>query len=167
MAKELVFCPTWTAGRRGYAARIRELFQAQLEKSGLRLTRQRELILDSLLKAERHVSLEDLYRELKPRGIGRATIFRMLRLLEESRLVERVTPADGAPRFEVKSERPHHDHLICVECGGITEVRWPEVERIQDRACRKIGFSIAWHRHEVFGRCRSCAGRPVARGPKI
>ncbi len=156
-AHELVYFPSWTAGRQGYAARMREVFQGQLEQRGLRLTGQRALILDALLTAERHLSLEDLYRELKPKGIGRATIFRMLKLLEDCRLVERVTPPDGAPRFEVKSERPHHDHLICVECGGITEVRWPEVEKIQERVCRQEGFQVSWHRHEVFGRCGECA----------
>jgi Fur family transcriptional regulator, ferric uptake regulator len=80
----------------------------------------------------------------------------MLKLLEECGLVDRVTPKDGNPRFELKGERPHHDHLICVECGGITEVRWPEVERIQEKTCRQMGFEILYHRHEVFGRCPRC-----------
>ena len=153
---ELIFFPTWTAGRRGYCERVHELFAEQLQKNGLRLTRQRQRILEVLLEAERHLSLEEMYQTLKGKGIGRVTIFRMLKLLEESGLVARVTPQDGTPRFELKGERPHHDHLICVDCGVITEVRWPEVERIQERTCRQLNFAILYHRHEVFGRCKKC-----------
>jgi Fur family ferric uptake transcriptional regulator len=153
---ELVYFPTWTAGRQGYAQRVRELFEEHLAKHGLRVTRQRERILEALLEADRHLTLEDLYAQLKGKGIGRVTIFRMLKMLEECGLVDRVTPRDGNPRFEIQSERPHHDHLICVQCGSITEVRWPEVEKIQEKTCRQLGFEINFHRHEVFGKCAKC-----------
>ena len=53
--------------------------------------------------------------------------------------------------------RPHHDHLICITCGRIQEVRWPALEKIQNDACRKAGFAPKWHRHEVFGLCKDCA----------
>jgi Fur family transcriptional regulator, ferric uptake regulator len=153
---ELVFFPTWTAGRQGYAQRVRELFEEELQKKGLRLTKQRERILETLLGAERHLSQEEMYQALKGKGIGRVTVFRMLKLLEDCGLVDRVNTRDGHPRYELKGERPHHDHLICLDCGAITEVRWPQVEKIQDKACKELGFEIVYHRHEVFGRCRLC-----------
>src|SRR6185437_15197138 len=156
MTRELVFFPSWTAGRQGYAERIREVFQQYLSQQGLRLTTQREQIVDYLLHVENHVTQHDVYQALKGKGIGKVTVFRTLKMLEECRLVERVTSPMGQPKFEIKHERPHHDHLICIECGLIREVQWPEVERIQEKTCRSLRFSPLWHRHEIFGRCESC-----------
>ena len=158
--KELVFFPSWTAGRRGYAARIREVFQEYLTHQNLRFTTQRETILDYLLKAENHVTQNEVYQALRGKGIGKVTVFRTLKMLEECRLAERVTsPRGGLPKYEIKHERPHHDHLICMECGAIREVQWPGVERIQEKTCKALHFSPVWHRHEIFGRCSDCEAR--------
>ncbi|HVO32488.1 MAG TPA: Fur family transcriptional regulator [Elusimicrobiota bacterium] len=159
MTKELVFFPSWTAGRHGYATRIREVFQKYLAEHGLRLTHQRQKIVDYLLAAEDHVTQSDVYRALKDGGIGKVTVFRTLKMLEECQLVERVTPPKGLPKFEIKHERPHHDHLVCVECGRIREVRWPAVERIQEKTCKALRFAPLWHRHEIFGLCQDCRNR--------
>jgi len=160
-SKELVFFPSWTAGREGYAERIREVFRKYLSEQGLRLTHQRELIVDLLLKADRHVSQSDVYQALKGRGLGKVTVFRTLKMLEECGLVERVTSPQGSAKFEIKYERPHHDHLVCVECGVIREVQWPDVEKIQEKTCRTLGFTPLWHRHEIFGRCEACQDKRV------
>lgn len=159
---ELTCFPAWIAGRPGYAEHLRQAFREYLENHGLRLTRQRERILERLLQADRHLGLEEIHRSVRKYGIGRATVFRTLRMLEESRLVDRVTGSGGTSRFEVKLERPHHDHLICVECGGIQEVRWPELEKIQEKTCKRMGFAPSWHRHEIFGRCKRCAGTKIS-----
>jgi len=159
MSHELVFFPSWAAGREGYAARIREVFQQFLSQQGLRLTKQREVILDYLLNADHHVTQGEVYQALKHRGIGKVTVFRTLKTLEQCRLAERVSSPDGTPKFEIKHERPHHDHLICVECGAVREVQWPAVERIQEKTCRTLHFKPHWHRHEIFGRCQSCQSR--------
>lgn len=158
---ELTVFPTWTAGRPGYAQRIREAFQEHLENNDLRLTGQRERILEFLLSADRHLSLNEIYSALKKHGIGRVTVFRTLKMLEEAKLVDHVTTPKGGSLFEMKLERPHHDHLICVNCGKIQEVRWPDLEKIQERVCKTLGFKVAWHRHEVFGRCSECRDREV------
>ena len=154
---ELEFFPNRGAGRSAYAARIRTIFEDHLSKKKLRLTSQRRKILDYLLKSQRHVELEEIYQALRKEGIGRATVFRTIKLLEECGLVDHVTASDGASRFEVKIERPHHDHLLCVQCGKVQEVRWPELEEIQERTCRRLGFVPTWHRHEIFGLCQRCA----------
>src|SRR5688572_31592777 len=93
--EELIFFPTWTAGRKGYTERIRSVFSEYLASHGLRLTRQRLRILDFLLEANRHVSVEDIYQSLKKHGLGRATVFRTLKMLEECRLASHVTEAGG------------------------------------------------------------------------
>lgn len=159
-SNELVFFPAWTADRKGYTKRVHALFAAHLAKNGLRLTGQRKRILNFLLQTDRHISQEDIYAALRRFGMGRATVFRTLKMLQESKLVDHVVGSSGAPRFEVNLERPHHDHLICIVCGRIQEIRWPKLEAIQEQACRKIGFIAKWHRHEVFGRCKDCAETP-------
>ena len=155
--KDLVFFPTWMAGRKGYAERIRQVFEDYLKRKEMFFTSQRRQILDLLLEAERHLSQEEIYQALKPKGIGRVTVFRALKTLEDCGLIERVSDKDGKAYYEMKLERPHHDHLICVGCGSISEVRWPDLERIQNKACKNLGFVVEFHRHEVFGRCAECA----------
>jgi Fur family ferric uptake transcriptional regulator len=158
--RELVYFPHHVGDdRKSYVKRIYAMFTAHLAKNGLRLTNQRRRILDYFLQSDRHLSQEEIYGALRKFGLGRATVFRTLRMLEEAKLVNHVIGSTGTPRFEVNIERPHHDHLICVECGRIQEVRWPKLETIQEQTCRKIGFIPKWHRHEVFGRCRDCARR--------
>jgi Fur family ferric uptake transcriptional regulator len=156
---ELEYFPSWVAGRPGYANRIRELFQEYHQAKGMRMTQQRSLILDFLLKANHHVGMEEIYLALKPKGVGRVTVFRALKTLEECKLVDRVTSLDGKPKYEVKYERPHHDHLICIECGAIREIQWPQIEKIQEKTCKKLGFLPVFHRHEIFGRCKACQER--------
>lgn len=157
---ELIYFPNWTAGREGYAERVRGVFQDYLKTHELFLTPQRAAILNELLKADRHLTQDEIYSVVCSRGIGKATVFRTIKMLEEAHLVERVTDSQGEARFEVKMDRPHHDHLICLECNRITEIQWPDVERTQERVCKELGFEISFHRHELFGRCKECrAGR--------
>src|SRR5690348_8737673 len=101
---ELEYFPTWVAGRPGYADRIRQLFQEFHQKKGMRMTQQRSRILDYLLATNHHVSMDEIYRALKGKGVGKVTVFRALKMLEESELVDRVTLSDGKARFEVKYE---------------------------------------------------------------
>lgn len=155
-AEELQYFPTWMAGRHGYADRIRHMFQEYHHEKGLRMTQQRSQILEFLLQAKRHVGLDDIYQALKGQGVGKVTVFRALKMLEEAKLIDRVTTMDGRARYEVNFERPHHDHLICVECGTIREIQWPQVEKIQEKTCRSLGFQPIFHRHEIFGRCQNC-----------
>jgi len=141
----------------GFAERVTRAFAEHLADNGLRLTDQRRAILELLLRSERHLSQEEIYRALRGKGIGRATVFRTLKTLQDCGLAAPVVGRDEVPRFEINRGRPHHDHLICVACGHIREVRWPRLEKIQEAACRRLGFTPRWHRHEVFGLCRACA----------
>lgn len=137
---------------------VRRQFQDYLLTRGLKLTHQREEVLRCLMAAEKHLSLEDVYTLTKRRDptIGRATVFRTLRLMQEGGLVAEVGSADNRARFELKADRPHHDHMICVECGRIEEFESPMMERFQDEAVKRHNFAALWHRHEIFGRCAIC-----------
>ena len=156
MKKELLFFPSWTAGRKGYAERVRQVFQEYLKNKELFSTPQRFAVLDLLLNTDQHLSEDEIYKTLKSKGIGKITVFRTLKVLLECGLAEEVTDPQGKPRYEIKMDRPHHDHLICLKCGEITEIQWPEVEKIQEKISKKMGFSISYHRHELFGTCKDC-----------
>ena len=156
---ELIYFPKWMAGRHGYADRIRQLFEKYHHDKGMRMTPQRELILNYLLDAHHHVGMDEIYKALRPSGIGKVTVFRALKMLEEAKLIDRVMLSDGKPRYEVNYERPHHDHLICIECGGIQEIQWPQIEKIQDKTCKDLNFLPLFHRHEIFGRCKTCQAK--------
>ena len=143
---------------RQWLASILQTFQEHLGRHGLKLTRQREEILRCLMTAERHLGIDELYTTLKKQdpSIGRATIFRTMKLLQECGLVAEVGSINGGAKFELKADRPHHDHMICVECGRIIEFQSPMMERFQDGAIRRHGFVALWHRHEIYGRCKDC-----------
>lgn len=133
-------------------------FRQALEKKGLKFTRQRALILDYLLKTKKHVTPEEIYMDLnkKDRTLGRATVFRTLHLLKEAEFADNISLPDGRKAYEHKFARPHHDHMICVECRSVIEFSNSTIERIQDAISKKYHFSPLWHRHEIFGRCARC-----------
>lgn len=143
---------------KAWLSNILQTFQEHLGRRGLKLTRQREEILRCLMSAERHLGVDAIYTQLKKQdpSLGRATIFRTVKLLQECGLVAEVGSVNGGAKFELKADRPHHDHMICVECSRIIEFQSPMMERFQDEAIRRQGFVALWHRHEIFGRCAAC-----------
>jgi Fur family transcriptional regulator, ferric uptake regulator len=133
-----------------------------IRKNGLKDTSQREEVLSYLVGIGGHRTSEEIYDALRRRnpGIGRATVFRTLKLLESCGLAAKVLDAEGRSRYEFAYGRPSHDHMICVECGALTEFSSPAIEAARDRAAKSLGFRVLWRRHELFGRCRRCsAGR--------
>jgi Fur family ferric uptake transcriptional regulator len=141
----------------------REVLNAYLAKNHLKRSEQREVILDAFLRAEKHVSVDELLNLVQKRhpDIGRTTVYRTLKLLQEAGLAAEL-PLDGESRFEPDYNRAHHDHFICKSCGAIIEFESPEIERLQDEAAAAIGFVIQGHRHQIFGLCRACVAKPRA-----
>jgi Fur family transcriptional regulator, ferric uptake regulator len=146
----------------------KEVFAAYLIKNRLKRSEQREVILDTFLRSERHLSVDDLLQLVQKRrsDIGRTTIYRTLKLLQAAGLAQELV-LQGQTRFEREYKRQHHDHFICKSCGEIFEFSSAEIERIQDEIAAEIGFVIDGHRHQIFGYCRDCAAdaktRPEAR----
>ena len=139
----------------------RRVFATFLAKNRLKRSGQREVILDAFLRARRHLSVEELLRlvQRRRRDIGRTTVYRTLKLLQEAGLASELVYGDEA-RFEPLWNRAHHDHFICRSCGAIFEFSSPEIERLQEDIATEIGFTIEGHRHHIFGRCRRCASKP-------
>ena len=135
-----------------------EVFRQYLESQGLKLTKQRTEILDYLLRARDHATPERIHADLRAQDplLGRATVFRTLHLLEKAGFAGKILFPDGSHGYEHKFARPHHDHMICVECRDVIEFSNATIERLQDQISRQFQFTPLWHRHEIFGRCRKC-----------
>ena len=138
-----------------------EVFIDFLKKKDLKLTRQREEILTSFIKIDRHLSVEDLYNVVKNRdsSIGQATVFRTLKLLCDANVARVVDLGDKMVRYEHKYGHEHHDHLVCVKCGKSIEVVDPEIERLQGKLCKKFSFLANKHILQIFGICKQCKNK--------
>jgi Fur family transcriptional regulator, ferric uptake regulator len=136
----------------------KEVFATYLTRNHLKRSDQREAILDTFLRSERHLSVDDLLQLVhkKRPDIGRTTVYRTLKLLQSAGLAQELV-LQGETRFEREYKREHHDHFICKACGEIFEFSNAEIERIQDELAADIGFVIDGHRHQIFGFCRECA----------
>ena len=139
----------------------RQVLTAYLTRNHLKRSAQREAILDAFVRAGHHVSVEDLLKIVRRRhpDVGRTTIYRTLKLFKDAGLASELALGNEA-RFEPVWNRDHHDHFVCVACGGIFEFQSAEIERLQAEIAEGIGFRIDGHRHHIYGRCRRCAARP-------
>ena len=137
-----------------------ELFSEFLRKRNLKLTSQREAILQGAEQIKKHFSAEELFDRLRAedQGISKATVYRTLSLLVEAELLEEHDFERGHKVYEYSVREPHHDHLICMECGYVLEFENEEIERLQDKVARSFGFSLVRHKLELYGMC------PKARG---
>jgi len=139
--------------------RLRARLQSYMAKKGLRSTAQRRLIVDTFFEGSPHVTIEDLLAEVraKDRGIGYATVYRTLKLLAECGVASERRFGDGLSRYELADEAStHHDHLICISCGKITEFEEPRIEALQDEVAERYGYEVTTHKHELYGTCADC-----------
>ena len=136
----------------------KQVFREFINAKGLRSTRQRDIILDAFLAADRHISIEELYRKLRAKhsGIGYATVYRTLKLFAESGIARETQFGDGQTRYEHVVAGEHHDHLVCTRCGAIVEFENEKIEDLQIRVARSHGFEVESHKLELYGRCERC-----------
>ena len=121
-------------------------------EKGMRMTEQRRVIARVLSQAEDHPDVEELHRRahaIDPH-ISIATVYRTVRLLEESGIITRHDFRDGRSRYEEQPEE-HHDHLINMKTGEVVEFSDPEIEALQEAIARKLGFKLVDHRLELYG----------------
>ena len=128
-----------------------------LDRAGVRLTGPRRKLAALIERREGHFTAADLLKDAGRRrmGIGRATVFRLLELLSEQGLVERIDLPDGTHAY-IPCEPRHHHHLVCLNCGATTDVDDCGIEAVTREAARRSGFKIEQHRLELFGRCPDC-----------
>jgi len=122
------------------------------EDHGLRLTDQRRTIAAVLEAATDHPNVEELYNRASAvdPNISLATVYRTVKLFEETGILEKHEFGDGRARYET-SDREHHDHLIDMNSGEVIEFIDPEIEALQDKIAEKLGYRLMGHRLELYG----------------
>jgi Fur family ferric uptake transcriptional regulator len=119
---------------------------------GMRMTDQRRVIARVLSAATDHPDVEELHRRahaVDPH-ISIATVYRTVRLFEESGIIERHDFRDGRSRYEETPDH-HHDHLIDMKTGKVVEFVDEEIEALQNAIARKLGYKLVDHRLELYG----------------
>ena len=121
-------------------------------QSGLRMTEQRRTVAQVLETSQDHPDVEELYArasKLDPR-ISIATVYRSVKLFEESGILEKLEFGDGRARYE-DADRDHHDHLIDMQSGKVIEFIDPEIEALQEKIAQRLGYILKGHRLELYG----------------
>jgi Fur family transcriptional regulator, ferric uptake regulator len=140
-------------------------FKEHLRKQRLKSTAQRDTIARVFLETQRHISVEELYNEVRRRNprIGYATVYRTMKLLTECGIAAERHFRDGEARYESAQKR-HHDHLICESCGKIVEFEEARIEALQEEIAKRLGFRFTGHKMELYGVCRECQRSRQAAG---
>ncbi|MGL6072000.1 ferric iron uptake transcriptional regulator [Craterilacuibacter sp.] len=131
---------------------------SHLKDIGLKATGPRlkilELFENSVL---RHLSAEDVYKKMltEEMDIGLATIYRVLTQFEQAGILVRHHFESGKAVYEL-NQGGHHDHMVCMSCGKVTEFFEPKIESLQDRIAEQHGFAIQDHALYLYGECAEC-----------
>jgi Fur family transcriptional regulator, ferric uptake regulator len=138
---------------------------AELKKAGLKITVPRVRIMEILGQhSDQHLSAEDVYRALLDAGdeVGIATVYRVLTQFESAGLVVRHNFEGGHAVYELDCGE-HHDHIVCLDCGKVTEFMDESIERKQQAVAAANGFKLADHSLVLYGHCSNerCAYRSV------
>jgi len=127
-------------------------FIEALKKESLKFTNQRLEIFNETVYGKKHRECEEILDSLKRKNINvsRATVYRTLDILVKYNFIRKMDIGDGRIRYEGKIDRPHHDHMICVESGKIIEFVSDEIENLQERIAEEHGYKIIKHIHQLF-----------------
>jgi len=136
-----------------------ENFKTLLKKNNLKFTIQREVILETLYNSDEHLTPEALHQLIQKKHptlkTGIATVYRTLSLLEDSNVVTSLSFGAQGKKYELGAKE-HHDHLICTECGDITEFVDEEIEKRQHDITNELGFKMVDHSMQIYGICAKC-----------
>jgi Fur family ferric uptake transcriptional regulator len=137
-----------------------------IRDKGLRFTKERGKMLAKIMGSRKHFEAEDFLLQLNKKRlkISRPTFYRTLNLFLRSGLISKSNLEDGRVIYENTSSRDHHDHFVCIDCGKMIEFTDPNIERQQDKICRKYGFTAMRHQMHIFGLCDSCRQRTEKTG---
>ena len=125
--------------------------EAVCAAKGMRMTEQGRTIARVLAQADDHPDVEELYRRASKVDdrISISTVYRTMKLFEDSGIIERHDFREGRARYEQIPES-HHDHLINLRTGDVVEFRSEEIERLQAEVARKLGYKLVDHRLELY-----------------
>jgi len=134
--------------------------QDSLRERGVRLTRQRRLLLDLIDNSGLHLDAESLYQMAKEKDpkLNRVTVYRTLKLLKEGGLVDELDLAhfDGEKHYYETRLKQEHAHIICLRCGRVEEFFGEQLQVVRGQVQSQFGFEIAFVRTEIGGYCSHC-----------
>ena len=135
------------------------IIEEKCKQKGVRLTDQRKVIAKILSESKEvygskdHPDVDELHKRVTAIDdkISIATVYRTLKLFEESGIIERHDFKEGKSRYEPSTDE-HHDHLIDIDSGEIIEFVNEEIETLQMKVAKKLGYELVDHRMELFGK---------------
>jgi Fur family ferric uptake transcriptional regulator len=122
------------------------------ETKGLRMTDQRRTIAKLLESTLDHPDVEELHKRVNQvdQSISLATVYRTVKLFEESGILDKLEFGDGRARYE-DADREHHDHLINIQNGEVIEFVDSDIELLQEKIATKLGYRLLGHKLELYG----------------
>ena len=131
-----------------------------LREKGVRLTRQRKLLLDLIDSSGLHLDADTLFQmaHAKDPKLNRVTVYRTLKLLKESGLVDELDLAhfEGEKHYYETRLKQEHAHIICLRCGRVEELFGEQLQALRRQVQSQFGFEIVFARTEVGGYCSHC-----------
>jgi len=127
-----------------------------LAQKNLRLTAQRQAIIDTAFSTRQHFTAEQLlaWSRRRDKSVSRATVYRTLPLLTESGLVREMDFGKDYKFYDPNyAEHTHHNHIICQDCEKIVEFDSPKIERLETEISQRLGFSVKTHRLQITASC--------------
>lgn len=122
----------------------------------LRITSQRQAIIETVFGTEEHFTAEQLleWSRKKDKSVSRATVYRTLPLLTESGLVREMDFGKDHKFYDPNyAHHPNHNHIICQDCEKIVEFDSEKIEKLEDEISHRLGFSVKTHRLQITGSC--------------
>ena len=126
--------------------------ESKCKQKGVRLTDQRKLIAKVMSDSQSHPNVDELHKKVSKfdSKISIATVYRTVKLFEEAGIVSKHDFKGNKSRYEPAPEE-HHDHLIDINSGEITEFVNEEIEILQKQVAEKLGYKLVDHRLELYG----------------
>ena len=134
------------------SAKSETSIESRCAECGLRMTGQRRVIAQVLSSATDHPDVEEVHRRAHAidSRISLSTVYRTLKLFSAKGILERHDFGHGRGRYEA-APREHHDHLVDIDSGRVIEFSNSDIEALQERVARDLGFELVGHRLELYG----------------
>ena len=128
------------------------IIEEKCAKQGVRLTDQRKLIAKVMSESDDHPDVDELHKRVNKYDtkISIATVYRTVKLFEEAGIVAKHDFKGNKSRYE-QTTHEHHDHLIDINTGEITEFVNEDIEELQKKVAEKLGYKLVDHRLELYG----------------
>jgi Fur family transcriptional regulator, ferric uptake regulator len=133
-------------------------FKEYLNRNKMFYTRERSVILEAILGRKDHFSVDELMFEMQQHGqkVSRATLYRCLSQMVDAGVLNEADFGHGHLHYEVINTDDPHEHLICKNCGKITEVSNPDFTRAVEQLAQLEGFTMSHYKTQIFGSCSEC-----------